>query len=181
MRVALIVPALALTLACGSSKLSRSEAESDIKKDYPVTVMLRIPEKASAIKGSPEHAKLVKLQEAVAKPGWFASSRTEEGDRESFRFTALPGAPKDLRTAPKGWELPVAEAVFVKTTGMEPTRDGAKVAYQVRLASPTPHFPAFQAVYGAPIGDTKTRHAIYRKEGRSWVLQGTDEAFKKAE
>ncbi len=181
MRRLLILPALVLTLACGSSKLSKREAESDIKKDYPVRVAIRVPENTSAIKGSPDHARLVKMQELLIKNGWFAVFRTEEGDRERFNFKVLPQAPKDFRTAPKGIEIPAAEAQFVRSTRMEPTRDGAKVAYQVKLANPTQYFPIFQALYNAKIGDLKERHAIYRKEGRSWILQGTDEAFKKAE
>jgi hypothetical protein len=32
---------------------------------------------------------------------------------------------------------------------------------------------------GVKIGDTKDRHATYRRQGRDWVLQGTDEAFRK--
>ena len=181
MRPLLILPVLVFTLACGSSKLSRREAESDIKKDYPVSVAIRVPENASAVKGSPEHAKLVHLQEVITKNGWFVGLRTEEGDRERFNFKILPQAPKDFRTATKGIEIPAAEAEFVRATRLEPTRDGAKVTYQVRLARPTAYFPAFQALYNAKIGDTKERHATYRKEGRSWILQDTDETFKKAE
>ncbi|MDP2877011.1 MAG: hypothetical protein Q8O00_12565 [Holophaga sp.] len=181
MRSLLLLPALVLTLACGSSKLSQREAESDIKKDYPVQVSLRVPESASAVKGSSEHAKLVHLQEVVTKGGWFVTTRTEEGDRERFTFKILPQAPKDFRTSAKGFEIPAAEAEFVRSTRMEPTRDGAKVTYQIRLARPTAYYPAFQAVYNVKIGDTKNRHATYRKDGRSWILQDTDETFKKAE
>jgi len=181
MRRLLILPALVLTLACGSSRLSRREAESDIKKDYPVMVAVRVPENSSAVKGSAEHAKLVRMQEQVTKNGWFAVFRTEEGDRERFTFKILPQAPKDFRTSTKGVEIPAAEAQFVRATRLEPTRDGAKVTYQVRLERPTAYFPVFQALYNAKIGDTKDRHATYRKEGRSWILQDTDESFKKAE
>jgi hypothetical protein len=181
MRQLLVLPALVLTLACGSSQLSRREAESDIRKDYPVMVNLRVPETASAVKGSPEHAKLVHMQELLTKNGWFAVFRAEEGDRERFNFKVLPQAPKDFRTAAKGIEIPAAEAQFVRATRLEPARDGAKVTYQVRLAKPTAYFPIFQALYSAKIGDTKDRHATYRKDGRSWILQDTDETFKKAE
>jgi len=175
------VPALLFILACGSSNLSQREATSDIKKDYPVLVAIRVPEAASPVKGSPEHAKLVHMQELLTKKGWFAVFRTEEGDRERFNFKILPQAPKDFRTSAKGIEIPAAEAQFVRTTRMEPTRDGARVTYQVRLGSPTPYFPIFQALYNAKVGDTKDRHATYRREGRSWILQDTDETFKKAE
>lgn len=181
MRRMLTLSALVLTLACGSSKLSQREAASDIRKDYPVAVMLRVPENASAVKGSPEHARLVRMTEELTRNGWFAVARTEEGDRERFLFKVLPQAPKDFRTAAKGIEIPAAEAEFVRTTRMEPTRDGARVTYQVRLVRPTAHFPVFQALYHAKIGDTKDRHATYRKDGRSWILQDTDETFKKAE
>jgi len=30
------------------------------------------------------------------------------------------------------------------------------------------------------IGETKDRHATYQKQGRDWVLMGTDEKFMKA-
>jgi hypothetical protein len=181
MRRLLIPPVLLLALACGASRLGRREAESDIRKDYPVRVAIRVPESASAIKGSPEHARLIKMHDQLTKNGWFAVLRREEGDRERFAFKVLPQAPKDFRTAAKGIEIPAAEAEFLRATRMEPTRDGARVTYQVRLSRPTAYFPAFQAIYGARIGDTKDRHATYRKEGRSWVLQETDETFKKAE
>ncbi len=181
MRRLLILPVLVLTMACGSSRLSRREAESDIKKDYPVRVALRVPEIASALKGSPEHARLVRMEEQLTKKGWFAVARTMEGDRERFMFKVLAQAPKDFRTGAKGMEIPAAEAQFLRATGMEATRDGARVTYQVRLTNPTAYFPLFQAIYNARIGDTKERHATYRKEGRAWMLQDTDETFKKAE
>lgn len=182
MRPLLILPALVLTLACGSAKLSKREAESDIKKDYPVVIAIRVPESASAIKGSPEHVKLVRMQENLTKNSWYAVFREDAGDRERFTFKLLPQASKDVRTAAKGWEIPAAEAEFVQAVKLEPTRDGAKVSYRIRMVRPTAHFPLFQALHpGVNIGDTKERHAAYRKEGRSWVFQGTDEAFKKPE
>ncbi len=181
MRRFVILPALLLTLACGSSQLSQREAASDIKKDYPVRVAIRVPESASPVKGSPEHARLVHMEELLTKKGWFAVARTVEGDRERFQFKVLAQAPKDFRTSAKGVEIPAAEAEFLRTTRMEPTRDGARVTYQVRLSRPTAYFPVFQALQNAKIGDTKDRHATYRKEGRSWILQDTDETFKKAE
>ncbi len=183
MRTALVLPALILLAACGRGEgtLSRKEAERDLKKDYPVVVPLRIPEKASPLKGSPDQARLQKLQEVVVKAGWFAVFKEDSGDRETVTFKPTPKAPQDLQTMPKGWQVPVAQAEFVKALRLEPTRDGAKVAYQIRLVKPTAHFPLFQAVYGAKIGDTKERQAVYRKEGRDFILQGTDEAFRKPE
>ncbi|MCE1228808.1 MAG: hypothetical protein LWX11_04890 [Firmicutes bacterium] len=181
MRLLLVSSALILTLACGSSQLSQREAASDIRKDYPVTVMIRVPDTRLAVKGSTDHARLLKMQELLTKDGWFATFRSEEGNQERFTFKPLPQAPKDFRTALRGVEIPAAQAEFVKVTGMEPTRDGAKVNYLIRLAQPTAYFPVFQALYGVKVGDTKERHALYRKEGRSWVLQTTNESFKKAE
>jgi len=180
MRPFLLVPALVLTLACGSNgQLSHREAESDIKQDYPVTVSLRVPNSVSAIKGSPEFAKMVAMSEALTKNGWFMVFRTPQGDRERFEFKLLPNAPKTVLTAPKGFEVPVAQAEFVKALKLEPTRDGAKVTYQIRLAKPTEHFPLYAQLHEARIGGTTDRHAIYRKEGRKWILQGTDETYKK--
>lgn len=181
MRHALAVPALILALACGSrdGQLSKREAESDIKQDYPVTVVLTVPNAASAVKGSPEHAKLVELSEALAPGGNFLTFRTVQGDREKFEFKLLPKAPKAILTAPKGFEIPVAQAEFVEVLGREATRDGAKVTYKIRLAKPTEHFELYARFHKARIGGTTERHAIYRKEGRKWILQGTDEVFKK--
>ena len=64
----------------------------------------------------------------------------------------------------------------------EPTRDGARVTYQIRLIRPTAFFSVFEALHpGVHIGETKDRHAAYAREGRGWILQETDETFHKAE
>jgi hypothetical protein len=178
----LLVPVLAAAVACGPSQLTRREAEKDIRKDYPVVVSIRVPESAAAVKGSPEHARLVKLQEALARTGWFAIDRAADGDRERFRFRVKGQAPRTIRTGAEGFELPAAEAEFVRVLPrLETTRDGVRVGYLVRLVHPTEHFPLFQALHpGVKIGETKERHASYQRQGRSWVLAGTDEFFKKA-
>jgi len=180
MRMLLAVPFLVTFLACGSAKLSRREAEGDIKKDYPVQIVVTIPESASAIKGSAEHARLVALQEAAGK-GAFAVTRKVEGDRETFSFKPGASSPKEVRLSPKGYELPAAEAEFVRALRIEYMRDSARVTYQIRLGRPTAWFGLFQTLHpGVRAGETKERHASYRKEGRSWVLQSTDETLKKA-
>ena len=180
MRTLLAVPVLIAILACGSAKLSRREAEGDIRKDYPVQIVVTIPESASAIKGSPEHARLVALQEAVAAKAAFAVTRKIEGDRETFAFKPGASAPKDLRLSPKGYELPAAEAEFVRAVNIEYMRDSARVSYQIRLGRPTAWFGLFQTLHpGVRAGETKERHALYRKEGRNWILQNTDETLKK--
>ncbi len=182
MRILLVVPILAFALACGSSRLSRREAENDIKKDYPVRVSVSIPQTASAIKGSPEHAKLVALQEAVTPGGMFLATRTTEGDREVFAFKPGPSAPKDATPTAKGYQLPAAEATFVRALRIDVNGNEARVTYLIRLVNPTPWFGIFKTLHpGVHPGETKERHAAYRKEGRSWVLQDTDETLKKAQ
>ena len=180
MRRLLILPAFLLVLGCGSSKLSRAEAEKDIRQDYPVVVDIRVPESASAIKGSPEHAKLVAMQEQLSKTNWFTIERKAEGDRERFSYKLAPAAPAFIHASAHGLSIPAAEAEFVKALGMEPARDGLKVTYQIRLARPTAQFGLFQALHpDVKLGDLKERHAMYQRNGRSWVLQETDETFKK--
>lgn len=181
MRALIAIPVLLATLACGSGKLTRREVESDLRKDYPVVVSLRIHNGASAIKGSPEHARLVQIQEQLTQKAWFSVSRAAEADRERFEFQPTATAPKDLKPSAKGWELPAAEAQFVEAGRPEFRGTEARVPYKIRLAKPTAHFPVFQAIYKASIGDTKVRHAVYRKEGRNWILQDTDESFRKGE
>ena len=181
MRALLVIPVLAAMLGCGSARLSRREAESDLRKDYPVQVVVTVPETASAIKGSPEHAQLVALAEKTTPGGLFAVARAAEGDRERFTFKPGPGAPKALRLSPKGYELPAAEAEFAFARSIEYLRDTARVTYQVRLGRPTEFFGLFQALHpGVRLGETKDRHASYRRDGRSWVLQETDETLRKA-
>lgn len=180
MRRFLIPPTLVLFVACGSAKLSKSEAEKDIRQDYPVIVDIRVPETASTIPGSPEHARLVAMAEQLAKTGWFTLERKAEGDRERFAFKLASSAPTFIQAGAKGYSIPAAEADFVKALRQEPERGGLKVTYQVRLARPTAQFALFQALHpDVKIGDTKERHAFYKKDGRSWVLQETDEFFRK--
>jgi hypothetical protein len=182
MRRLLLLPVLATTLACGPAKLTRREAESDIRKDYPVVVPAQVPGSAKAVKGSPEHAKLVALQEAMAKTGWFTVERKADGDKEQFQFKPSPSAPKNLRATGNGFRMPAAEVEFVRAVNLESNRNAARVTYQIRLVRPTQAYPLLQALHPqARIGDVKDRHATYRKEGRSWVLQSTDESFKKGE
>lgn len=182
MRPLLVLPVLVATLACGSTRLSQREAESDIRKDYPVAVLLKVPETAKAVKGSPEHAKLVTLQEGLTRSGWFNVERKSDGDHEQFTFQRSPKAPASVQTAPGGgFQMVAAEAEFVRAVGMSNRGSEAQVTYLIRLVRPTAAFPMFQAQHpGVRAGDSKERHATYRREGRDWILQGTDEAFKKA-
>ena len=176
-----VVPVLLAALACGPSPLSRREAEADIRQDYPVAVTINVPESAQALKGSPEHARLVLLQEQLGRTGWFSVQRSPDGDRETFAFRLSASAPRDIESGAKGFQIPAAQAEFVRATRMEPSRDSARVTYQIRLVRPTAYFPLFLATHpGVHAGDIHERHAAYRREGRSWILQDTDETLKKA-
>ncbi|HNX94821.1 MAG TPA: hypothetical protein PKL14_06625 [Holophaga sp.] len=176
----LMAPALILLTACGTSRLSRREAEKDIRQDYPVIVPIRVPARTAVAAGSPEAAKLIAAQDLLRKTGWFAAEHHTEGAQEVFTFNALPSASNVVRTSAKGWEIPAAEAGFVRATRLEANGDSARVTYLVRLQKPTAQFGLFQSLHpGVRIGETKERHAAYRREGRSWILQDTDEAFKK--
>ncbi len=89
-------------------------------------------------------------------------------------------SPSAIRSAPKGFELPAARADFHRAERLEPTRDGAKVTYSIKLSRPSDFFALFQKVNpNVRIGDIRQRHATYRKEGRSWILDGTDEKDRK--
>ncbi len=105
-----------------------------------------------------------------------------EGSRETFTFRLKPDAPKTIKAAPKGFSMPAAEAVFVRALRMEPTREGARVTYEIRLEKPTAQFPLFQALHpDVKVGSTKQRQATLERKRGSWELTGTDEAFRKAE
>jgi len=78
--------------------------------------------------------------------------------------------------------MPAAEAAFVCATNMEPTREGARVTYEIRLEKPTAQFPLFQALHpDVKTGQTKLRHATFEKRKGAWILASTDEVFRKAE
>jgi len=181
MRTTLFLPALLLTLAC-SAKLDRSKAEDLIRANYPVVVPVLVPEKASAEKGSPACLRLTTLKEHLDQSGWFESSvRTEDG-QETFTFRLKPDAPRTIKAAPQGFSLPAAEAVFVRTVKMEPTREGARVLYEVRLEKPTAQFPLFLAHHpNAKVGQIHPRHATFERRKGTWELIATDEVFRKVE
>ncbi len=182
MRPLLLLPVLLLTLAC-NSKLDRSKAEDLIRKDYPVVVPVTVPETASAEKGSATHLRLATLKDNLDKSGWFTCEVKAEGGQETFTFRLKPDAPKAIKAAPKGgFVMPAAEAAFVRATKMEPTREGARVMYEIRLEKPTAQFPLFQALHqDVKVGQTKIRYATFEKKKGAWELTGTDEVFRKAE
>lgn len=177
----ILVPVALLSMAC-STKLTRPKAEELLGKAYPVVVPVTVPEQASAEKGSPAALRLAALDENLAKSGWFDITQADQGNRMTYTFRLKPSAPKTITAAPKGFRIPAAEALFVKALRMEPTREGARVAYQIRLANPTAQFPLFQALHpDVALGALKERHATFERHGGRWELTGTDETFHKAE
>jgi hypothetical protein len=181
MRTALLLPVLLLTLAC-SSKLERRKAEDLIRANYPVVIPVTVPEKATAEKGSPAYLRLSALKENLDKSGWFESRVTTEGGQEAFAFRLKLDAPKTIKAAPQGFSMPAAEAVFVRALQMEPTREGARVLYEIRLEKPTAQFPLFEALHQeVKVGQTKVRHATFERKNGTWSLTATDEVFHKAE
>jgi hypothetical protein len=181
MRTALLVPALLLTLAC-SSKLDRRKAEDLIRPLYPVVVPVQVPETASAEKGTPAYLRFVTLKENLEKSGWFECSVKPQGGQEVFTFRLKPDAPKAIKASPQGFSIPAAEAVFVRALKMEPTREGARVIYEIRLENPTAQFPLFEALYQhVRVGQTRPRHATFERRKGAWELTGTDEVFRKAD
>ncbi|MBL0209504.1 MAG: hypothetical protein IPQ13_01100 [Holophagaceae bacterium] len=182
MRRVLLAPVVLVLLACGSSKLQKREAENDIKKDYPVMVMVPVPAKVSAEKGGDAHKKLLLLHDNLARTGWFAIQRRDLGNREEFTYQLNSNAPKTAMPSPSGgFQVKAAEAEFVRATRLDPAGNSAVVTYQVRLVKPTTQFQLFEALHpGVKIGETKDRHATYQKQGRDWILMGTDEKFMKA-
>lgn len=178
---ALLIAATLLSLAC-SSRLEKRKAEDLLAKAYPVVVTVSVPEKASAEKGSPAALRLQGLRDSLDKTGWFDVIQVEDSGREAYTFRLRTGAPATIKAGPKGFLLPAAEAQFVKALRMEPTREGARVAYQIRLAKPTAQFPIFQALHpDVALGALKERHATFGRRLGRWELTGTDEAFRKAE
>ena len=144
-------------------------------------VTVRIPATALAAPDSPEHARLEALQTALARTGWFTVLRRPHGLQEQFQFQPTAKAPGSLRGSAGGFELAAAQAEFVRILPrLETTPDGVRVGYLIRLVRPTEGFPLFQALHpGVRLFETKERHAAYRREGQAWILQETDETFKK--
>ncbi len=181
MRAALLLPVLLLSLAC-SSKLERAKAEELLRREYPVVVPITVPETDSADKGSPGHLRLVTIKESLDKSGWFETTVTAEGNRETFSFRLKGDAPKAIKAAQKGFEMPAAEAIFVRAVRLEPAGNQARVTYEVRLDKPTAQFGIFQGMHpNAKVGQTKQRHATFERRKGRWELAGTDEAFRKVE
>lgn len=179
----LAVPSiLALSLACGASKLKQQDAEAQLRKLYPVTVMLKVPEQAGAATGSAEGLRLKALAEALSASHWFEASAPDVKGRVTFTAKLLPGAPTTIQAAGQAFRVPVAKAAFDRALRDDAREGETRVIYQIRLEEPTALFPAFQLRYPeAKVGATKQRHARFIKDGRAWKLAETDEKFGKVE
>ena len=122
------------------------------------------------------------MKDNVEKTGWFEVTTKTEGAKETFTFRLKPNAPKAIKAAPKGFSMPAAEAVFVRAIKLEPTREGSRVVYEIRLEKPTAQFPLFQSLFpDAKLGQTKVRYATFERRKGAWELTGTNEVFHKPE
>lgn len=176
----LIPPVLMLATACGSARLSEREAARDISKDYPLPVMLRLQATGRANPGTKEFQRLTSLKEAFTRNGWFKVDQQTINGAEVFTFTPSSSLPSFVKPVASGWHIPAAQATFERVLRIETRGSQARVTYRVRLEKPTAQFALFQAANpDVHIGDTKERHATYRREGRDWMLDGTDEALRK--
>ncbi|HJW08005.1 MAG TPA: hypothetical protein VJ483_00120 [Holophagaceae bacterium] len=175
----LALSSVLLSPAC-SRALKREEAESLLRAAYPVTVMVRVPESVSGMPGSPEIVRAEAFARNLTGTGWFDIERKEDRGRVHFRFTPKAGTPGAAHPAGRGFELPAAQAVFVKALRKTDQSGGAKVTYQVKLANPTGQWPLYQLMKpNVRLGDTKDRHAEFRKDGHQWLLDRTDETLHK--
>lgn len=172
---------LTLTLAC-SSELKRNEAESLIRAQYPVTVVIKLPHEASAAKGGTNAAQLISLKTYAEKSGWFTAEWTETNDQVRIKLTPTSAAPKDVAATAGGFMAPVAKAVFDRSLSGQTRGSEARAVYRIRLEQPTALFPLFEMKHpGDHIGTTHDRHARFRKDGGKWAVASTDEKYHKAE
>ncbi len=181
-RVLLAAPALAFLAACGADKLTPAIAQKLIAPDYPVIVPVRVPKHAQAEKGSEEHKRLEAINALLGKSGAIAIQSREEGTKVEYQYRLAPGAPASVKTTDKGFNLPAAEATFVKVLRAEGGGSRYRVTYQIRLAKPTPNFPLLQFLHpNFRLGDTHDRVATIERQGRDWALLDTNEEFKTKE
>ncbi len=183
MRAYPLFPVALLSLALGcSSELKRSEAEGLLRAQYPVSVLMKLPAKAGAAKGSVEATQLASLKAQAEKSGWFTAGWNEGKDRVEITLTPTTSAPKEVTPTNGGFLAPVAKAVFDRSISGQTRGSEARAVYRVRLEQPTPLFPLFEMKHpGVHIGATKDRHASFRKDGGKWAVASTDEKYQKAE
>ncbi|HXC16919.1 MAG TPA: hypothetical protein VNV60_05705 [Holophagaceae bacterium] len=173
-----VLPVL-LLLACAacSQGLNKSSAEAVIRAKYPVIVPVEVPARITEPVNSPKAQRAQAFMDNLQKAGWFDITKTDDkGGQVTYSFAVKPGAPG--RATEAGWLVPAAQAVFVNATGLMESGNTAKVTYQIKLANPTAQFALFELLHPAVhIGDSKPRHAVFEKQGGTWVLTDTDESF----
>jgi hypothetical protein len=175
-----LAPVLLLLASAACSRgLNKSSAEAAIRAKYPVIVPVEVPGRVTEPVNSPKVQRAQAFMDNLQKTGWFDITKTDDkGGQVVYAFAAKPGAPG--RASETGWLVPAAQAVFVNATGLTENGNTAKVTYQIKLASPTAQFALFELLHPAVrIGDSKPRHAVFEKQGGTWVLTGTDESFTK--
>lgn len=178
------LPVLLLLFSCGASKLEKATAEKLIKPDYPAVVLVKVPKTATAEKGSDKLAKIVKINELLAKEPWFDIKSDEKEGKVRFSYQVTPRTPKTVRVTLENFEAPAATAEFVGATRMEPMdprqKDGAqKVTFLVRLTKPTGLWPLYEFIHpGSTLNQPVERHAVFERSGGKWGLMDTDDKVR---
>jgi hypothetical protein len=177
-----LAPVLLLLASADCSRgLNKSDAETTLRGRYPVTVPVEVPARITEPVNSPKAQRAQAFMDNLQKTGWFDIAKTDGKEGQVvYAFAAKPGSPG--RATETGWLVPAAQAVFVNATGLLENGNTAKVTYQIKLANPTAQFALFELLHPTVhIGDSKPRHAVFEKQGGSWVLTSTDESFTKGE
>lgn len=176
----ILVPAAALVLltACGSSKLEKSTAEKLLKPDFPAPALLRVPLATKPVpKGSEDDQKFQRINELLAKEGWFEYRAEERDGKVRYQYRNTAKAPKTVKQGLKNFEAPAATVEFFGVTRMEPL-DGKgasmKVTFLVKYAKPTPLWPVYELTHpGAKLGQPVERKARFERMDGKWSLMET--------
>lgn len=171
---------LAVTAACGSSKLEKASAEKLIKPDYPAVAVLRVPLVTKPVeKGSADDQKFQKINELLAQGGWFESKAEEKDGKVRYRYRSTPKAPSAVKAGLENFEAPAATVEFVGATRLEPMDskgNSVKVTFLVKMTKPSPVWPVYELTHeGVKVGQPVERRARFERSGGKWGLMETDE------
>jgi hypothetical protein len=184
MRILIPVVALSVLVSCGSSKLEKATAEKLIRPDYPAPLMVKVPKTATAEKGSDKLARVVKINEMLAKEPWFEIKSEEKDNKVRHSYQLSPRAPKAVVVTAEGFEAPAATVEFVGATRMEPLdprrKDGPQsVTFLVRINKPSGLWPLYEFLHpGTSLNQPVERHAVFERLGGKWGLMKTDETAR---
>jgi hypothetical protein len=184
MRLLIPVTAMVVLLSCGSAKLEKATAEKLIRPDYPAVVLVKVPKTATVEKGSDKQARVVKINELLAKEPWIDVKTEEKDGKVRYSYQVSTRAPKTVRPGLDNIEVPVATAEFVGATRMEPMdprrKDGPqKVTFLVRCTKPTGLWPLYEFLHpGSSLNQPVERHALFERDGGKWGLMKTDESAR---